>query len=158
MRPDILNPLFADVRAMKGVGPGLAKPLERLRLERAKDLLYHFPVSWTYRKAITTLDVADVGANIIVHVTIMDHKTGGSQRAPTRIYAADAQGNYITLTFFGRNGGWARKQLPVGETRIIAGKLERYGDELQMVHPESVEVQGNKAPPWPNLSIPCQKD
>ncbi len=147
MRPDILNPLFADVRDMKGVGPGLAKPLERLRLDRAKDLIYHFPVSWTYRKAITTLDIADVGANIIVHVTIMDHKSGGSQRAPTRIYAADAQGNFITLTFFGRNGGWARKQLPIGEARIISGKLERYGEELQMVHPDHIEAIGSKAPP-----------
>jgi len=26
MRPDILNPLFAEVTALKGVGPGLAKP------------------------------------------------------------------------------------------------------------------------------------
>ncbi len=147
MRPDILNPLFAEVRDFKGVGPGLSKPLERLRLERAKDLLYHFPVSWTYRKAITALDVADVGANIVVTVTIMEHRSGGSQRAPTRIYAADSAGNYITLTFFGRNGGWARKQLPVGETRIISGKLEQYGDELQMVHPESLEAQGTKAPP-----------
>ena len=47
MRPDILNPLFAEVRALKGVGPGLAKPLERLGLERVKDILYHFPNSWT---------------------------------------------------------------------------------------------------------------
>jgi ATP-dependent DNA helicase RecG len=147
MRPDILNPLFADVRSIKGVGPGLAKPLERLRLERAKDLLYHFPVSWTYRKATTMLDVADVGTNIIVQVTIMDHRSGGSQRAPTRIYAADGQGNFITLTYFGRNGGWARKQLPVGEDRIISGKLERYGDELQMVHPDHIEAVNSKALP-----------
>ena len=68
MRPDILNPLFAEVRAMKGVGPGLAKPLERLGLERVKDVLYHFPANWTYRKAVSVLDVSDVGSNIIVTV------------------------------------------------------------------------------------------
>ena len=33
MRPDILNPLFAEVEALKGVGPALAKPLERLGLD-----------------------------------------------------------------------------------------------------------------------------
>ena len=119
MRPDILNPLFAEVRALKGVGPSLAKPLERLGLERVKDVLYHFPNSWTYRKTVSCLDIADVGNNIILTVTVMDHRGGSSPRAPLRIFAADSGGNYITLTFFGRNGGWARKQLPVGEQRII---------------------------------------
>ncbi|MEY3624205.1 MAG: ATP-dependent helicase RecG [Pseudomonadota bacterium] len=138
MRPDILNPLFAEVRAMKGVGPGLAKPLERLGLERVKDVLYHFPTNWTYRKAVSLLDVADVGSNIIVTVKVMDHRNSNNARAPLRIFVSDVAGNYLTLTFFGRNGGWARKQLPVGEKRIISGKLERYGDELQMVHPDHV--------------------
>lgn len=138
MRPDILNPLFTDIRALKGVGPGLAKPLERLGLERVKDVLYHFPNSWTYRKSVSCLDAADVGQNIILTVTVTDHRGGNSPRAPLRIFAADAEGNYITLTFFGRNGGWARKQLPVGEKRIISGKLDRYGDELQMVHPDHI--------------------
>ncbi|MEP7350798.1 MAG: ATP-dependent DNA helicase RecG [Sphingorhabdus sp.] len=147
MRPDILNPLFTEVRGLKGVGPGLAKPLDRLGLERAKDVAYHFPASWTYRKAVTRLDVADVGANIIIRVIIMDQRSGGSQRAPLRIYGADAEGNYITLTFFGRNGGWARKQLPIGEERIISGKLERYGDELQMVHPDHIVAVGEAGAP-----------
>lgn len=146
MRPDILNPLFAEIRSIKGVGPSLAKPMERLKLERIKDLLYHFPASWTYRKAVTTLDVSDVGENIIIHITVTDHRSGSSPRAPTRIFASDAEGNYVTLTFFGRNGGWARKQLPLGEERIISGKLERYGDELQIVHPEIADVT-SKSPP-----------
>lgn len=132
---------------MKGVGPGLAKPLEKLGLLRTKDVLYHFPASWTYRKAVTRLDVEDVGCNIILAVTVMDHRSSGSSRAPLRIYAADAEGNYITLTFFGRNGGWARKQLPVGEARIISGKLDRYGDELQMVHPDHIVAVGEAGAP-----------
>ncbi len=132
---------------MKGVGPGLAKPLEKLGLLRIKDVLYHFPASWTYRKAVARLDVADVGSNIIVHLVVMEHRSSGSSRAPLRIYAADADGNYITLTFFGRNGGWARKQLPVGEARIISGKLDRYGDELQMVHPDHIVEEGEAGAP-----------
>jgi ATP-dependent DNA helicase RecG len=139
MRPDILNPLFAEVRDMKGVGPGLAKPLDRLGLERVKDLLYHFPANWIYRKPVKLLDVADVGSNIVIEVTVMEYRSGGSARAPQRIYVADAEGNYLTLTFFGRNGGWAKKQLPIGERRVVSGRLDRYGDELQMVHPDHIE-------------------
>ncbi len=43
MRPDILNPLFAEVEALKGIGPALAKPLKRLKLERVVDVLFHLP-------------------------------------------------------------------------------------------------------------------
>ncbi|MGB5078314.1 MAG: ATP-dependent DNA helicase RecG [Sphingorhabdus sp.] len=147
MRPDILNPLFAEVRAMKGVGPSLAKPLERLGLERAKDIAYHFPASWTYRKAVSKLDGADVGSNIIVRLTVVDQRSSNSPRAPFRIVCVDSEGNYITLTFFGRNGGWARKLLPIGEERIISGKLERYGEELQMVHPDHIVAAGEEGAP-----------
>src|SRR3712207_8678485 len=37
MRPDILNPLFAEVEVLKGVGPALARPLKRLGLNRVVD-------------------------------------------------------------------------------------------------------------------------
>ena len=38
MRPDILNPLFAEVEVLKGIGPALAKPLHRLGLDRVVDI------------------------------------------------------------------------------------------------------------------------
>ena len=146
MRPDILNPLFAEVETLKGVGPGIARPLDRLGLKRVKDLLYHFPTSWTYRKAVRIADVADVGQNIIITLEIVSHRAGGSARSPLRIHGVDADGNYLTLTFFGRTGSWARKQLPIGETRVISGKLERYGDELQIVHPDHIAPAGDARP------------
>jgi RecG-like helicase len=43
MRPDILNPLFAEVETMPGVGPQVAKLLKRLDVTRVVDLLYHLP-------------------------------------------------------------------------------------------------------------------
>ena len=146
MRPDILNPLFAETASLKGVGPGLAKPLGRLGLERVKDLLYHFPAGWTYRKQVALLDQADVGLNIIVRLVVVDHKSGGSARAPTRIHGCDAEGNYVSLVFFGRNGGWARKQLPIGEERLVSGKLEQYGQELQIIHPDHIAAPAEAAP------------
>ena len=43
MRPEILNPLFAEVEALRGVGPQVAKLLKKLDLTRVVDLLYHLP-------------------------------------------------------------------------------------------------------------------
>ncbi|WP_106639251.1 ATP-dependent DNA helicase RecG [Allosphingosinicella vermicomposti] len=136
MRPDILNPLFAEVEVLKGIGPGLAKPLKRLGLEKVADILFHLPVSWIERRRVAELDEADVGCIIVVEVTPVDYRHSGG-RGPFRVHAKDNAGNYITLTYF-NNPGWAKKQLPLGEPKIISGKLDRYGQELQMVHPDYV--------------------
>ncbi len=137
MRPEILNPLFGETQSLKGIGKALAKPLEKLRLTRIKDLLYHQPSYWMQRKRVDELDEVDVGETIIVQVTPVDYRSGGP-RSPLRVHATDDAGNYISLTFFGRNPGWPKKLLPLGEPKVISGKLERYGDELQIVHPDQI--------------------
>jgi len=143
MRPDILNPLFAEVEVLKGIGPQLAKPLHRLDLNRVIDLLFHLPVNWVERKRVERLDEADVGRIITVELTARDYRQSGG-RGPFRVYAADRGGDYVTLTYFS-NPGWAKKQFPLGEPRIVSGKLDRYGQELQMVHPDHVLPLGEDA-------------
>ena len=58
MRPDILNPLFAETASLDGVGPKLKKPLEKLGLTRIRDVAYHLPERFVTRRAITSLDDA----------------------------------------------------------------------------------------------------
>ena len=138
MRPDILNPLFAEISLFKGVGPALARPLERLGLARAVDVAFHLPVSWVDRHLTDRLDLADAGRVIGIMLTPVDYRAGGSARAPFRVLAADAHGNGVALVYFGRNSGWPRKLLPLNEAKFISGKLEAYGDNLQIVHPDHV--------------------
>jgi ATP-dependent DNA helicase RecG len=146
MRPEILNPLFAEVEALKGIGPGLKKPLERLGLKRAVDVAFHLPTGWIDRKRVERLDVADVGQVISIALTAVDYRQSGSGRGPMRVHATDAGGDYVSLVYFGGNPGWARKLFPLGEQRIVSGKLESYGQELQIVHPDLVLKPG-EAPP-----------
>jgi ATP-dependent DNA helicase RecG len=136
MRPDILNPLFAEVEVLKGVGPQLAKPLKRLGLERVIDVLFHLPVSWIERKRVELLDVADAGRVVTVEVTPVDYRQSGG-RGPFRVHATDKAGNYLTLTYFS-NPGWGKKQLPLGGPKVVSGRMEMYGQELQIVHPDFV--------------------
>ena len=141
MRPDRLNPLFAETGSLKGVGPQLAKPLDKLGLNRVKDLAYHLPDRFVQRRVVGTLDEAVVGENILIALTPTDYRSSPG-RGPFRILATDAAGDVCALTYFGRNGGWAKKQLPLGERRWIAGRLDQYGQTLQMVHPDHVLEEG----------------
>ncbi|MFN4018991.1 MAG: ATP-dependent DNA helicase RecG [Erythrobacter sp.] len=142
MRPEALNPLFAEVQTLEGVGPKLLKPLEKLGLARVKDVAYHLPERFVSRRAIADLDDGNEGEQVIVALTPVEHRApraGG--RGPYRVLAQDGAGNVCALTWFGKAAYSARKLLPVGERRWVAGRLDRYGDMLQIVHPDHIEVE-----------------
>ena len=142
MRPDSLNPLFISTDALDGVGPKLRKPLEKLGLTRVKDLAYHLPDRFVQRRTVANLDEASVGEQVVVELTVTDHRAAAG-RGPFRVLAHDSIGNLCTITYFGRASYSAKKLLPVGETRWVAGKLEQYGQSLQIVHPDHVEVDSS---------------
>jgi RecG-like helicase len=137
MRPEALNSLFVEVEALDGVGPKLRRPLEKLGLARIKDVAYHLPDRFVERRAVANLDEAGVGENIIVALTVREHRSSAG-RGPFRIVAEDAIGNVCAITYFGRSSYTGKKQLPIGETRWVAGRLDQYGQMLQIVHPDHV--------------------
>ena len=144
MRPEILNPLFTEVEALKGVGPQLAKLLKKLGVTRLVDLLYHLPTGAIERIRAPAASAALLGRNVILELTPFETRESRSGRGPMRIFANDAEGNSLSLIYF-NNPGWAKKQLPMGEKRTISGKLEAYGEEWQIIHPEVAEA--GKGPP-----------
>ena len=141
MRPEALNPMFAETKTLDGVGPKLAKPLEKLGLTTIKDVAYHLPERFVSRRAIANLDEGAEGEQVIVALTPTEHRAPYNPgRGPYRVLAQDGAGNICALTYFGRASYTAKKQLPVGEKRWVAGRLDRYGEMLQIVHPDHVEA------------------
>lgn len=151
MRPEALNPLFIESDALEGVGPKLKKPLDKLGLTRVRDLAYHLPERFVTRRVIETLDDGVEGENVIIALTPTEHRAARNNRGPYRVFAQDSIGNICNLTYFGRASYTAKKQLPVGEKRWVVGKLERYGDMLQIVHPDHVEAESSG-----NLARMCE--
>jgi ATP-dependent DNA helicase RecG len=145
MRPEILNPLFAEVETLPGVGPQVAKLLKRLDITRAVDLLYHLPTGVIERIRAPSANPALLGRNVILELKPFQIRESRSGRGPTRIFASDADENTISLVYF-NNPGWAKKSLPMGQTRIVSGKLEQYGDEWQIIHPEVAEPRKGPQP------------
>jgi len=144
MRPPSLNPLFTELTVLKGVGATLARQLARLKLTRMVDLLFHLPVMALERTNVAALDAADEGRLIIVALTVTGYEAGGA-RAPFRVRCVDGAGTFIDLVYFGQGGAYARKLLPVGDCRVVSGKLDRYGQWLQMAHPDFVVAPADAA-------------
>ena len=137
MRPDLLNPLFAEVETLPGVGPQVAKALKRLDITRVVDLAFHLPTGTIERVRAPAASAALLGRIVVLDLTPFEFRQGRS--CPLRVFAADSDGNTITLAYF-NNPGWAKKSLPMGESKIVSGKLDAYGDEWQIVHPEVLGV------------------
>ena len=138
MRPEILNPLFTEVEALKGVGPQVAKLLKKLGISRAVDLIYHLPTGSIERVRAPAASQALLGRNVILDLKPFDTRENRSGRGPMRVFASDGDGNSISLIYF-NNPGWAKRQLPLGQVRTVSGKLEAYGDEWQIIHPDVSE-------------------
>lgn len=141
MRPNVLNPLFAEVTTLKGVGPRIAKQLEKLGLERVVDLAYHLPAQHIERLPVGTVEAKHEGRTITVPLTATGFDAGRG-KAPARLYTIDSAGTGVTLVYFHDRGGYAARQIPKGETRIVSGKLERFGANLQIVHPDYIVKAG----------------
>src|SRR5215510_8507173 len=142
MRPLALNPLFASLTSLPGVGPKLDKLYARLldrEAPRIIDLLFHLPSGAIDRRARPKLRDALPGQVVTVAVMVDNHRPSPPHRsrAPYRIYTHDDTGDLI-LTYFNARRDYLEKLLPVGETRYVSGKVEFYDSTLQMVHPDRV--------------------
>jgi ATP-dependent DNA helicase RecG len=142
MRPQILNPLFAALTSLSGIGPKLEALYTRLldrETPRLIDLLFHLPTGAIDRRARPKLNEVEPGTVVTVAVKVEEHRPAPRHRprAPYRILTSDDTGT-LTLTFFSARPDYLEKLLPVGETRYVSGTAEFYDGMLQMVHPDRV--------------------
>src|SRR3569833_3052813 len=146
MRPEVINQLFAADEVLKGVGQLVSKALKRLDSARVVDLLYLLPTGVFERLRVPAASAVLLGRIVILEVNPFEMRESRSGRGPLRVMASDSDGNTISLIFF-NSPGWARRSVPMGETRIVSGKLDAYGDEWQIIHPEIAEPVKGSSPP-----------
>ncbi|HLG81425.1 MAG TPA: ATP-dependent DNA helicase RecG [Bradyrhizobium sp.] len=143
MRPSLLNPLFAPVTTLPGVGPkqdGLLRYLlGRDETPRLVDLVLHLPSSVIDRRTRPKIRDAVVGTVVTLEVTVDRHRPPPPRnaRAPYLVYASDDTGD-VVLTFFRAKPGYVEKLLPVGVKRYVSGTLQTYDGIPQIVHPDRV--------------------
>src|SRR4051812_894111 len=143
MRPALLNPLFAPVTSLPGVGPKQDKLLryllDRVETPRLVDLLLHLPASVIDRRAQPKNCEAVQGTMGTLEVTVGRHRAPPprNSRAPYLVFASDETGD-VVLTFFRAKPGYVEKLLPVGAKRYVSGTLQFYDGVPQIVHPDRV--------------------
>jgi ATP-dependent DNA helicase RecG len=137
MRPFILDPLFLSIQRISGIGPALAKALERLAGPCLLDLLYHFPLTVIDRRRVVTIANLQPGQVNTTKGTVTHFNKGKGFSQPTRITLADETGT-LGLAFFKNQGDYLQKNFPMGAERVVSGRVELYNGQPQMAHPDKV--------------------
>ncbi|HKH01539.1 MAG TPA: ATP-dependent DNA helicase RecG [Bradyrhizobium sp.] len=143
MRPPLLNPLFAPITSLAGVGPKQDRLfrylLDREQTPRILDLLLHLPASVIDRRARPKIRDAVPGTVVTLEVTVDRHRPppGRNPRAPHLVYASDETGD-VLLTYFRAQPGYVEKLLPVSAKRYVSGTLQMFDGIPQIVHPDRV--------------------
>ena len=134
MRPEILFPYYAPVTSLKGVGPKIAPSLSAHVGTHVRDLAFFLP-SGIIKRPLVTLTTARIGEVQTVEVIIGGYPSS-APKTPQRIEVFDDSGR-MQLVYFHRIRSF-EIQHPVGEKRLISGKIEKFGSNLQMTHPDYV--------------------
>ncbi|MBL8581216.1 MAG: ATP-dependent DNA helicase RecG [Rhizobiaceae bacterium] len=151
MRPDILDPIFAPLTALDGVGTKVAALIEKVvpadlgdRPARVGDLLFTLPHSIIDRRNRPGIALAPSGAIVTLEVRVDRHQPPprGNRSVPYRVYAHDDTGE-IALTFFHAHAAWLEKTLPEGEHVVVSGRMEWFNGRPSMVHPDHIARQGD---------------
>ncbi len=137
MRPEILFPLFAPATGLPGIGPKVAKQVEKLAGSRIIDLLWHLPRGVIDRRFSPKVAEAPCGPVVTLTLRVESHMPARDKRSPYRVLCSDDTG-FLYLVFFHARRDYLERLLPIGTTRVVSGRLEAFRDEIRMPHPDHV--------------------
>jgi ATP-dependent DNA helicase RecG len=137
VRPEVLYPLFADISTLPGVGPRTRPLFEKLAGPHVVDLCWHLPTGIIDRSY--TPKVADAQPSRVATLTVQvgEHHAPSSRRAPYKVRCFDDTG-VLDLVFFHAKPDYLTRILPVGEARVVSGKVEIFHGLPQISHPDHV--------------------
>jgi ATP-dependent DNA helicase RecG len=127
-----LDPLFAELTALRGVGDALAKAMARVcGGTRVIDLVFHLPESYLDRRERSTIRAALPGTVVTLEVDVLRIEKPQTPRQPTKVTVTDGSG-FCDLVFF---RAFPEARLRPGARVLIAGKMD---DRRQIAHPDHI--------------------
>jgi ATP-dependent DNA helicase RecG len=134
-KPDY-GALDTPVQFVPGVGPRRARELERVGVQTLEDLLYYLPRRWLDRSLIVSigeLTLSDREVTVVGQVAAFRTIGKGYGRRRFELELVDDTGVLRGVWFQGLQY-WS-KAFQRGQMVAFSGKVQLFGDHLQMIHP-----------------------
>lgn len=136
MRPSLLDPLFASVQSLKGIGPRFAVFIAKLCGPLVVDLLWHRPFRVIDRRAAPPIMRAQPGQTVTLEVEV-ESIDMGKHGKPSRVRVSNDTG-FMDIVYFKAYEATLQKQFPIGEKIIVSGTFDDFNGKKQITHPEYV--------------------
>ncbi|HET9951909.1 MAG TPA: ATP-dependent DNA helicase RecG [Candidatus Eisenbacteria bacterium] len=134
-------PAFHDpIRYLKGVGPEMARRLERLGIVTVRDLLYHLPTGYRDRRSVTPIARVTPGVEVTVEAVVSSVEPRRRRGGRSDLVASlrDSTG-FLRAVWF--NQSYVADKLKVGERYLFSGTAQVFrGPELH--NPEFEPAEG----------------
>jgi ATP-dependent DNA helicase RecG len=156
--PDVETALLAPARAPKGARKDTMDLIAKVAGGRlVRDLVFLPPNSAIDRRLRVPIgetedgDIATIEAEVDGHIP---SRRIGSRVLPHKVRLRDETG-FLTITYFRGHEDMLNRMWPVGQTRLISGKISIYEGMRQMLHPDYVvDPEKGDAPPHARLGGP----
>ena len=144
-RPPEIFQLFAATTSLAGVGAKLASVLEKRVGSYVIDVLRHLPIGLIDRRQRPALNAVVDGSMATIEILVIKHdRPPRGTRRPYRVFCQNDTGQ-LELVFFHAHNEYIAKQLPIGERRIVSGRVELFQGRVQMAHPDHIVVPEHSA-------------
>ena len=136
MRPSLLDPLFASLQSLKGIGPRFAVFIAKLCGPLVVDLIWHRPFRVIDRRAAPPIMRAMPGDIVTLEVEV-EHIDIGKHGKPSRVRVSNNTG-FLDVVYFKAYEATLQKQFPIGEKVVVSGTFDDFNGKKQITHPEYV--------------------
>ncbi len=126
--------LASPLTALRGIGPALAKKLERLDLYRVEDLLFLLPSRYEDRTQLVKLGALEIGTRCLVTGEVLLAEIVYRGRRNLLVRIGDGSGQ-ATLRFF-HFSRQQQAQFQPGVRVSCFGEARKGSAGFEMIHPE----------------------
>ncbi|MDX2232907.1 MAG: ATP-dependent DNA helicase RecG [Hyphomonadaceae bacterium] len=113
----------------------------------ARDVLFIAPTGAIDRRNRVPIAETVEGEIATIEAEVDAHLPSFNARAPYRIRLRDASG-FLSAAYFRPKAEMLKRLWPVGQTRLVSGRVQVHGGERQMLHPDYVvDPAKGEAPP-----------
>ncbi|MDJ0916295.1 MAG: ATP-dependent DNA helicase RecG [Woeseiaceae bacterium] len=136
--------LESELTSLPGVGPALAKKLEKLNLYRVEDLLFFLPNRYEDRTKLHKIGSIRPGERCLVNGEVLLAETAYRGRRNLLVRISDGTGQ-LTLRFFYFSNS-QKQQFRTGRRVSCFGEVRKGSGGLEMIHPEYRLLRDDEGP------------
>ncbi len=130
------NPVYSDVKYLKGVGEKRAIYLRKLGINTILDLMEHFPRDYINRSVINKISdlEEDKRYSLVGFIANIEIKHTSRYKSQLTLWVGD-DNDFLFCTWFNASN-WLLEKFEIGKKIWVSGYVRIFKNHFQMVHPE----------------------